>query len=84
MMSEAELDAAIARLELEMKDLTHRHRDLFSYANAWAVRHDAIIAATPRELLASVERRLQRIGVRWGVAHGTRLTLEFPALKPRT
>lgn len=69
MMDETELDAAIARLELEMQDLPRRHRDLFSYANAWAERHDAIIAATPREFLASVERRLQRLGMQWGVAH---------------
>ena len=81
MMDETEIDAAIARLELEMQDLPRRHRDLFSIANAWAVRHDAIVAATPRELRASVERRLHRVGVRWGVANGPRMTMQFQALK---
>lgn len=81
MMDEAEVDAAIARLEMEMEDLPRRHRELFSYANAWAVRHDAIIAATPGKLLPSVQRRLHRVGVRWGVASGVRVTAAFPALK---
>lgn len=81
MMNETEIDAAIARLEVEMQGLSLRHRDLFSYANAWAERHDAIVAATPRELRASVERRLHRVGVRWGVANGPRMTMQFQALK---
>lgn len=81
MMDETEIDAAIARLEVEMQDLQHRHRDLFSYANAWAVRHDAIVAATAKHLRASVERRLHRVGVRWGVANGPRMTMQMPALR---
>lgn len=81
MMDETEIDAAIARLEVEMQDLPRRHRDLFSYANAWAVRHDAIVAATPQDLRASVERRLHRVGVRWGVANGPRMTMQMPALR---
>jgi len=80
-MSEFEVDAAIAQLEVEMHDLQHLHRDLFSYANAWAVRHDAILAMTPGDLRISAERRLHRIGVRWGVATGVRMTGQFPALK---
>jgi hypothetical protein len=80
-MNEAEVDAAIALLEREMPDFQHRHRDLFAYANAWAERYDAIIAATPLALRESVEKRLQRIGVRWGVAQGVRMTTQFPALK---
>lgn len=80
-MNELEVDIAITELETEMHDLQHRHRDLFSYANAWAERHDAILAATPHALRASVERRLQRVGIRWGVAHGVRVTSQFPALK---
>ncbi len=80
-MNPAEVNAAIAELELEMQHLQNRHRELFAYANAWAVRYDAIIAATPADQRDCVEHRLQRIGVRWGVAPGTRVTTEFPAIK---
>ena len=79
--AEAEVNAAIGMLELEMQDLQNRHRDLFSYANAWAERYDAIIAATPQPLRGEVEKRLHRIGVRWGVATGPRMTMQFTALK---
>lgn len=82
-MTEAELDHAIAELEKEMADLQLRHRDLFAYANAWAERHDAIMATTPEALRASTQRRLQRIGIRWGVADGVRVTTQFPALRLR-
>ncbi len=81
MMTASELDRAIRDLETEMPDLQHRHRDLFTYANAWAIRHDAILAATPSPLRDEVEARLLRIGIRWGVAHGVRVTAQFPALK---
>jgi hypothetical protein len=81
MMTAAELDRALRNLEAEMPDLQHLHRDLFTYANAWAIRHDAILAATPPPLRAEVEARLLRIGIRWGVAHGVRMTGQFPALK---
>ena len=79
--TEAEVDAALSRLELEMHTLQHRHRDLFAYANAWAIRHDAILSSAPAHLRASVQKRLQRIGIRWGVADGVRMTGQFPALK---
>lgn len=82
-MTEAELDQAIAALEEEMADLQLRHRDLFAYANAWAERHDAIMATTPEPLRAATQRRLQRIGIRWGVADGVRVTTQFPALRLR-
>jgi hypothetical protein len=81
MMTGCELDQAIRELENQMPDLQHLHKDVFAYANAWAVRHDAILAATPQLLRAEVEARLQRIGIRWGVAHGVRVTSQFPALK---
>lgn len=80
-MNEAEVDVAITGLEAEMQDMHFRHRDLFAYANAWAERHDAILGATPEPLRAQVEHRLQRIGIRWGVAQGVRMTSQFPALK---
>lgn len=75
------IDAAIARLEEEMPDLQHRHRGLFAYAAAWAERHDAILRATPPELRGATEQRLRRIGIRWGVVDGVRMTGQFPALK---
>lgn len=75
------VDEALARLEAEMPDLQHRHRDLFAYANAWAERHDAVLAMTPADLRGDVEARLRRIGVRWGLVDGVRTTTQFPALK---
>jgi hypothetical protein len=80
-MNEAQVDAMIASLEEEMPNFQHRHRDLFAYANAWAERYDAIIAVTPLSMRESVEKRLHRIGVRWGVAQGVRMTMQFPAIK---
>ncbi|OHE88555.1 MAG: hypothetical protein A2579_06585 [Lysobacterales bacterium RIFOXYD1_FULL_69_11] len=77
----AGIDAAIARLEEDMPDLQHRHRGLFAYAAAWAERHDAILRATPPDLREATEQRLRRIGIRWGVADGVRMTGQFPALK---
>ena len=68
-MTESEVDAAIRQLELEMEDLQHRHRDLFAYANAWAVRYDSILARVPDALRASAERAAAHRR-RWGVAHG--------------
>ncbi|HST45758.1 MAG TPA: hypothetical protein VLK29_11110 [Luteimonas sp.] len=80
-MSEEELDAAIAELEGEMPDLQLRHRDLFAYAHAWAERYDRILMSTPDALRVATLARLQRIGIRWGVAPGARVTTQFPALK---
>lgn len=80
-MSSAQVDHAIAQLEKDMADLQHRHRDLFSFANAWAERYDALVAGTPPELHVATQARLHRIGVRWGVAQGVRATAQFPALK---
>lgn len=76
-----EMERALKELENEMPDLQHRHRDVFSYANAWAERHDALVRQTPPELRSLVEQRLHRIGVRWGVANGVRMTAQFPAIK---
>ena len=81
MLTESEVDTAIAQLESEMMHLQTRHPDLFAFANAWAERYDAILAATPQSLRVAVEQRLHRIGIRWGVAHGVRMTGQFPALE---
>lgn len=80
-MTQTELDAAIGQLELEMPDLKLLHRDLFAYANAWAERYDAILARVPDDLREATEQRLHRIGIRWGVADGVRMTGQFPAIE---
>lgn len=75
-----QVEALIKELEQQMPDLQMRHGNVFALANAWAERYDAIIAATPREMQASVEARLSRIGIRWGMMPGARVTTEFRAL----
>lgn len=75
------LEQAIAELEGEMGDLQMRHRDLFSFANAWAERHDAIMELTPPQLREQTQARLRRIAIRWGLADGVRMTAQFPALR---
>jgi hypothetical protein len=79
--TEAEIDDAIAELEDQMADLQLRHKDLFAYANAWAERHDAIMQLAPEELQPATSARLRRIGIRWGLADGARMTTQFPALR---
>lgn len=74
------LDQAIAELEAEMADLQLRHRGLFAYANAWAERHDAIMRLAPPEQQEQTRARLRRIAIRWGLADGARMTVQFPAL----
>lgn len=76
------LDQAIAELEGQMADLQLRYRDLFAYANAWAERHDAVMQLAPPHLRDSARARLRRIAIRWGLAEGARVTLQFPALRP--
>jgi hypothetical protein len=80
-MTDTELDDAIAELEDQMGDLQLRHKDLFAYANAWAERHDAIMARAPEALRPATLARLRRIGIRWGLADGARMTTQFPALR---
>lgn len=83
-ITEARIEAQLAALELEMPRLQQQAGNVFALANAWAVRHDAIISATPDRLLDTVEARLLRIGIRWGMKDGVRMTGQFPALPPRT
>lgn len=75
-----EVEALIAQLEQQMPGVQMRHADLFALANAWAERYDAVIAATPAPDRPAVEARLGRIGIRWGVMPGARVTTEFRAL----
>ena len=73
---EAELDA----LESEMPNIQARPANMFVLAGAWAERHNAIVAAAPPAALEAVEARLRRIGIRWGMMPGARMTAQFPAL----
>lgn len=79
---DARLEAELAALESAMPGLQARANDVFALASAWAERHDAIIALTPAASLARVQARLRRIGIRWGLMHGARMTGQFPALPP--
>lgn len=74
------MDAELDALELDMPALQARARGLFALATAWAERHDAIIAATPAASLGVVEARLRRMGIRWGMVPGARMTGQIPAL----
>ena len=78
----ARIQAALEALESEMPSLQKHAANVFMLASAWAERHDAIIAATPLELRGEVEARLRRIGIRWGMVPGRRMTGQFPALPP--
>lgn len=78
-----ELEDALAELEACMPQLQLRHLgDMFALANAWAERHDALLARTPAAQRAAMEARLRRIGIRWGMVPGARVTVQFPALPP--
>ena len=74
------LHAALEALERELPGLHARHPGTFAFANVWAERYESILAQTPPHLLPSVERRLERIGIRWGVMHGVRVTRQGPSL----
>ena len=76
----ARIAERITELEREMDHLQLRHPGTFAIANAWAERYDAIIAMTPRESRTGIEGRLSRIGIRWGMMPGPRVTQEFHAL----
>ena len=76
------LEDQLATLESEMPRLQTYANNVFALASAWAERHDAIVAATPAASLEMVEARLRRIGIRWGMMDGVRMTGQFPALPP--
>ena len=75
-----EVEALVAQLERQMPDLQMRHGNIFALANAWAERHDAILAAAPQAARGDIQARLARIGIRWGMVPGARVTTEFRAL----
>lgn len=72
-----DVEARLIDLEQEMTTLSQRHTRTFELAHAWAERYDAILALVPQEQRAAVEARLSRIGIRWGVMPGSRVTVEF-------
>lgn len=72
-----DVEARLIDLEQEMTTLSQRHTRTFELAHAWAERYDAIIALVPQEQRPSLEARLSRIGIRWGVMPGSRVTVEF-------
>ena len=79
---DAQLEDELAALESEKPGLQMRAGNVFVLASKWAERHDAIIAATPAASLDEVQARLRRIGIRWGMMNGARMTAQFPALPP--
>lgn len=75
-----DLEARVRALESEMPHLHLRNGSVFAMANAWAERYDALMAHAPPRLRPQLEARLTRIGIRWGVMPGARVTTEFRAL----
>src|SRR5688572_9452431 len=74
------LHACLEAFERELPGLHARHPGTFAIANVWAERYELILAQTPEYLRPSIERRLERIGIRWGVMPGVRVTRQFPSL----
>lgn len=74
-----DIEARISELEQQMPQLYSRHVSVFALANAWAERYDAILSKVPAAQRAAAEARLARIGIRWGVMPGARVTMEFRA-----
>lgn len=76
-----QVDAELAALEADMPALQARAGNVFALATAWAERHDAILAATPSASVAQVQAKLRRMGIRWGMMPGARMTGQFPSLR---
>ncbi|MGO4551208.1 hypothetical protein AB4059_08900 [Lysobacter sp. 2RAF19] len=74
------LEAELEALDREMPRIQSMSGNVFALASAWAERHAAILERTPPSMRAAMEARLHRIGIRWGVVHGARMTTQFPAL----
>lgn len=78
-----DLEADLAALEQALPQLQMRHLgDMFALASAWAERHDALLARAPAAQREVLQARLRRIGIRWGLMPGARVTVQFPALPP--
>jgi hypothetical protein len=77
--AELEIEARIHELEQLMPQLYKHRVSVFELAGTWAERYDQIIAMVPPAQRPAVEVRLARIGIRWGVMPGARVTIEFRA-----
>jgi hypothetical protein len=82
--SQGELDAALEAeldaLDREMPRMQSMSGSIFALAVQWAERHDAILERTPPSMRETMRARLHRMGIRWGVVNGARMTAQFPAL----
>ena len=74
------LEAELEALDREMPRIQSTARHVFDLATQWAERHAAILGRTPPSQREAMEARLHRIGIRWGVVPGARMTAQFPAL----
>jgi hypothetical protein len=77
---DAQLEAELEALDREMPRMQSMAGNIFALATAWAERHAAILERTPPSIREAMEARLHRIGIRWGVVNGARMTAQFPAL----
>lgn len=77
------LEAELEALDREMPKLQSMSANVFALATAWAERHAAILQRTPPAMRPQMEAALERIGIRWGVVHGVRMTAQFPAIGSR-
>ncbi|HEY0660082.1 MAG TPA: hypothetical protein VGD21_01975 [Lysobacter sp.] len=77
--AELEIEARIHELEQLMPQLYKHRVSVFELAGTWAERYDQIIAMAPPAQRPAIEVRLARIGIRWGVMPGARVTMEFRA-----
>jgi hypothetical protein len=75
--TDAVVETRLRELEQDMPGMYLRHGTVFALASAWAERYDAIMALVPPDKRAAVEVRLARIGIRWGVMPGSRVTVEL-------
>ena len=75
-----DLEAELEALDREMPRMQSMSPDIFALATAWAERHAAILERTPPSMRVAMEQRLHRMGIRWGVVNGARMTAQFPAL----
>lgn len=74
------LEAELEALDREMPRMQSLAPNIFALATAWAERHAAILERTPPSMRAAMEARLHRMGIRWGVVNGARMTAQFTAL----
>ena len=75
-----ELEAELTALDREMPRMQSMSGSIFALAVQWAERHDAILERTPPSMRETMRARLHRMGIRWGVVGGARMTTQFPAL----